>query len=248
MTGQPSPRIDAPPPGQVDLRRMRKPLEELVPGYGLTPSSARIRAATVRAVTDDTRIRQRPMPLVVVTAFATLAALVVWGWQLYTTITENEPLTLLFWAALGTFLVAGFVCSWGWQLYDVQKAIVMWVAIAVLGLAAVLIIVLVLVAIKGDGDVDLDLDLDGWLDKITGSAPAQHPGAFLDQVVAPAIMNTTDTMGWSGPDGSTGTWAGGEGDAAKDADDPAARPCPTCGAPVRPGRLICPSCGASIAG
>ncbi|MFN8623058.1 MAG: zinc ribbon domain-containing protein [Chloroflexota bacterium] len=252
MTASPTPpRIDAAPPGPVDLRRVRKPLSELVPGYGLTPSSARERAAVVKAVTDDTRIRQRPMPVVVATAVITLIALAVWGWQLYVAITENGPLTLVFWAALATFLVAGFVCSWAWQLYDVQKAIVMWFAIAVLGIAAALIIVLVLVAVKGDGDVDLDLDLDGWLDKITGSSAAQHPASFVNHVVLPAAMDTADAMGWSQSGYQPMPDQVEEGvDAAptSDAEDPDARPCPTCGAPVRPGRLVCPSCGTALEG
>ena len=79
----------------------------------------------------------------------------------------SGPLEALFWAALATSLVASAICSWAWQLYDVQKAIVMWVAIVFLGVAAVLVIVLVLVALKGDGD-DLDIDLGGLLDRISG--------------------------------------------------------------------------------
>ena len=67
----------------LDLRRMPSSLGGALPGYGLTPKSARERAAVVRAVTDDQQIRQRPMPVVLVTAVIALVGLGVFGWQLY---------------------------------------------------------------------------------------------------------------------------------------------------------------------
>ena len=44
----------------LDLRRTPVSMGSVVTGYGLTPASARQRAVVVRAVTDDSRIRQRP--------------------------------------------------------------------------------------------------------------------------------------------------------------------------------------------
>lgn len=231
-------------PGSVDLRRTPRSLGSAVNGYGLTPSSARERAAVVRAVTQDTGIRQRPMPVVIVTGLVALVALAVWGWQLYVTITDELPVTLLFWGALATSLVASAICSWAWQLYDVRKAMVMWFAIVVLGVAAVLIIVLVLVALKGDGD-DLDIDLGGLLDRITG--PSDHGrSSFAGGIVAPLVVDAADGMG-QGIAGSSDASAGPDGElepVRERVDGPA---CPSCGRPLTAGLLICPRCGDRVA-
>lgn len=224
------------PAASIDLRHTPQRLGTTVPGYGLTPASARERAAVVRAVTHDPRIRQRPMPVVIVTGLIALVALAVWGWQLYTSITEDLPLSPWFWGGLATFLAAAAVCSWAWQLYDVQKAIVMWLAIVVLGLAAALIIVFVLVALKGDGDLDLDLDLDGLLDRITGSSAAQDPIGFADQVVLPLADEALATMAMAG-DGALD-----EGTLASDRGPLAAAVCPGCGTALE-GVPRCAHCG-----
>jgi len=233
---------------RLDLRHTDRSLGSVVPGYGLTPSGARERAAVVRAVTNDTHIRQRPMPVVIVTAVVALVALVVWGWQLYAAISENAPLTLLFWGGLLTFLASAAVCSWAWQLYDVQKAIVMWFAIAVLGLAAVLVIAVVLVALKGDGDRDLDFDLDGLLKKIGGSSAARDPGAFVDHVIAPLVIDAAEVMAAPGGEVVDEAAVAGVGAAVSRpvaSDGPA---CPTCGRPLTQGLLTCPRCGAALEG
>lgn len=233
----------SPPAGTtVDLRHTTSSLGGALPGYGLTRSSARERAAVVRAVTADTHIRQRPMPVVVVTALVALVGLGIWCWQLYTAISEEGPLTTLFWAGLATFLVAAAICSWAWQLYDVRKAIVMWFAIVVLGIAAALIIAVVLVALKGDGDADIDLDLDGLLEKITGDG-ARDAGTFVDRVALPVVIDAADMMGGD---------AGGYGDAAgvpaasQEQAPPGTPACPSCGRALTTGLLICPRCGTDL--
>ena len=91
----------------MDLRHTTSSLGGALPGYGLTRSSARERAAVERAVTADTHIRQRPMPVVVVTALVALVGLGIWCWQLYTAISEEGPLTTLFWAGLAMCAALG---------------------------------------------------------------------------------------------------------------------------------------------
>jgi hypothetical protein len=225
---------DAPVGGHtIDLARTTTRLGSVVPGYGLTPSSAHARAAMVRAVTDDERIRQRPYPVVLVTGVVALVALAIWVWQLWVAIDTQGPLELLFWAALATFLVAAAVCSWAWQLYDVRKAIVMWLAIVLLTAAAALVLAFVLVALKGDGDLDLDLDLDGLLDKITGSS-----GDLVGDVVLPVVEDAVYVAGAAAADGGGFAGGGWAGDTA--ASEGA---CPSCGVPLVLGSRTCSACG-----
>lgn len=239
----------------VDLRRTVTPLGAELPGYGLTPRSAKERAAVVRAVTNDTQIRQRPMPVVLASGLVALIGLIVFGWQLYSFLTADQGAgmpapspSLLLWIGLGTFLIASAVCSWAWQLYDVKKAIVMWLAIAVLSLVAVVVIAILLAALKGDGDdVDLGVDLDGLVDKITGGG-----SRAVNNVVIPVAMDTLDAAANGAWDG--GTWGGGEGAEATTGvtEEPAqqAAPgepaCPSCGRALTPGLLICPRCGSRL--
>ena len=242
-------RRDDHPAVPVDLRHTPRSLGSAVSGYGLTPSSVRERAAVVRAVTQDAHIRQRPMPVVIATGLVTLVALGIWGWQLYLTITQEQPLSLLFWGALATSLAASAVCSWAWQLYDVRKAFLMWIAIVFLGIAAVLIIVLVLVALKGEGD-DLDIDLGGLMDRITGSGDGPSIAADL---VAPLVLDTVDGLGQgiAGPD-DTAAEPRSEPESEHEpepehepaTDGPA---CPNCGRPLTAGLLRCPRCGGPLA-
>jgi hypothetical protein len=231
----------APP---IDLRRAREPLGAVLPGLGLTPAAARQRAAVVRAVTEDSHIRQRPMPVVIVTGVVALIALVIWAWQLYVTFTDETPLSPLFWAALATFLVASAICSWAWQLYDVRKAIVMWLAIVVLTVAAAIVIAVVLAAFKGDSDADMDLgfDLDSLVDAITGEGE-RDTGGFVDHVVAPVVFETLDTMGGGGQatDGVVGA-----GEAPIEVAPAGVPACPSCGRAQTPGLLVCPRCGTRL--
>ena len=225
-------------PARLDLRRTHQALGSVVSGFGLTPSAARERAAVVRAVTHEPGIRQRPMPVVIIAGLIALVGLGVWAWQLYLTITEETPLTPLFWAGLGTFLAASAVCSWAWQLYDVQKAIVMWLALAVLGVAAVLIIVFVLVALKGDSD-DLDIDLGGLIDRITGPG-IEESVTLAEEVVLPLMVGASDGVG----QGISGPVMGSLEAPAHAPARPVAGPlCRTCERPVTAGLLICPACG-----
>jgi hypothetical protein len=230
----------APP---VDLLRAREPLGAVLPGLGLTPAAARQRAAVVRAVTEDSHIRQRPMPVVIVTGVVALIALAIWAWQLYVTLSDETPLTPLFWAALATFLVASAICSWAWQLYDVRKAIVMWLAIVVLTVAAAIIIAVVLAAFKGDSDADMDLgfDLDSLVHAITGEQGRDT--GFVDHVVAPVVFEALDTMG-----GGSEATDGVVGDSEPPVEvAPAGVPaCPSCGRAQTPGLLVCPRCGTSL--
>jgi hypothetical protein len=231
--------IDAPPGPPLDLRHTATSMGGALAGYGLTRGSARERAAVVRAVTDDTRIQQRPMPVVIVTALVSIFGLVVWAWQLWLTITDEQPLSLVFWVGLVTFLAASAICSWAWQLYDVRKAIVMWLAIAALGVAAVLVLLVVLVALKGDGDLDLDVDLDGLVERITGSAAARDPVGFADHVVLPLADQALGAMAIAGE----GTL--GEGTVADEGRWSGIAACPTCDVPLD-GALRCPRCGWTV--
>lgn len=243
--------------GQVDLRKATTSLGSALPGYGLTPRSARERGAVVRAVTKDQHIRQRPVPVVVVSAVVALVGLVVFGWQLYELLSADPgagdppatPGTLL-WIGLATFVIAAAICSWAWQLYDVKKAIVMWLAIVALSLVAVVVIAIVLVALKGDGDdIDLGFDLDGLVDRITGGAGAT--GNVMNNVVIPVAADTLDAAANGGFDGFV--WgAGTEEDTTPEALEQQAAPgepaCPSCGRALTPGLLICPRCGSPLDG
>ncbi len=232
----------------MDLRRTAEPLGRVLPGYGLTRASARERAAVVRAVTRDTHIRQRPMPVVVVTALAAAAGLAVFGWQLYLVLSEEAPAGPLLWAGLALFLIAAAICSWAWQLYDVRKAIVMWIAIAALSLAAVVIIAVVLVALKGDSDVDLDLDLDDLVGKVTGEG-ARTTGRVVDQVVVPVALDMADAAAVGAFDRPLfGDQAQEDAALARDQEQapPGVPACLSCGRALTPGLRVCPRCGAAI--
>lgn len=249
-------RGTAPGSAPVDLRRTTTSLGAELPGYGLTPRSAKERAAVVRAVTKDTQIRQRPMPVVLASGLVALIGLIVFGWQLYSFLTADqgaglpEPApSLLLWVGLVTFLIASAVCSWAWQLYDVKKAIVMWLAIAALSVIAVVVIAVVLAALKGDGD-GLDIDLDELIGKITGGS-ARAADTAVKRVAIPVALDTLDAA-------ANGAWNdvswGGEGaDAATGATEepaqqaaPGEPACPSCGRALTPGLLICPRCGARL--
>jgi hypothetical protein len=240
----------------VDLRKTATPLGAELPGYGLTPRSAKERAAVVRAVTKDEQIRQRPMPVVAITASVALVGLVVFGWQLYSFLTADPgageppaaPSTAL-WIGLVTFLVASAICSWAWQLYDVKKAIVMWLAIAALSVVAVVVIAVVLAALKGDGD-GLDIDLDELIGKITGGA-ARTTGNVVNNVVIPVAADTLDAAANGGFDNVT--WGGDGAEAATASAEPPAQQaapgepaCPSCGRALTPGLLVCPRCGSRL--
>lgn len=240
--------------GQVDLRKATTPLGAELPGYGLTPRAARERAAVVRAVTKDQHIRQRPMPVVVASALVALGGLLVFGWQLYLLLTADPgagepPATpsALLWIGLAVFLVASAVCSWAWQLYDVKKAIVMWLAIAVLSIVAVVVIAILLAALKGDGDdVDLGFDLDGLVDRITGGG-----ARAMDSIVLPVAADTLDAAA-NGAFDEAG-WGRDRGE--EPAPEPMAQQaaagepaCPSCGRALTPGLLVCPRCGRQLDG
>jgi hypothetical protein len=243
--------------GQVDLRKATTPLGAELSGYGLTPRAARERAAVVRAVTRDEHIRQRPMPVVVASALVALGGLLVFGWQLYLVLTADPgagepPATpsALLWIGLAVFLVASAVCSWAWQLYDVKKAIVMWLAIAVLSIVAVVVIAIVLAALKGDGDdVDLGFDLDGLVDRITGGGTRA-----MNSVVLPVAADTLDAAANGAFDEAAWGREHGE-ESATGADEPPAQQaapgepaCPSCGRALTPGLLVCPRCGRHLHG
>jgi hypothetical protein len=244
--------------GQVDLRKATTSLGSALPGYGLTPRSARERGAVVRAITQDQHIRQRPVPVVIVSAVVALVGLGVFGWQLYELLSADPgagdppatPGTLL-WIGLATFVIAAAICSWAWQLYDVKKAIVMWLAIVALSLLAVVVIAIVLVALKGDGDdIDLGIDLDGLVDRIAGGG-ARATGNMVDNVVIPVAADTLDAAANGGFDG----YVWGAGTEEETTPEPAAQQaapgepaCPSCGRALTPGLLICPRCGSPLDG
>lgn len=243
---------------QLDLRRTNESLGGALNGYGLTPRSAKERAAVVRAVTTDQQIRQRPMPVVLASGLVALVGLTVFGWQLYSYLTTTEgagtgPVqpSLLLWIGLATFLIAAAVCSWAWQLYDVKKAIVMWLAIAALSVVAVVVIVIVLVALKGDGDADVDIGLDGLLDKITGG-PSRAAGGFVNNVVVPVAVDTLDAASYGAFDGPI--MRDPESDVAagpppnREMAPPGVPACPSCGRALTPGLLVCPRCGSRVDG
>jgi hypothetical protein len=159
----------------------------------------------VKAVTDDSRVRERPLPVVVGAALVSLGGFAVWAWLLYGVLVDGEPADLAFWAVLAFAASWLYVATWAWELYDVGKGFVAFALVLASILVVLVVIVAAVAAVKGES-IDFDLD------SLTGKgSPAGHDGAAAAGAVAAAGSGRTTSGSWSAGHGGAGQEDAGPG-------------------------------------